>query len=142
LKYPNRIVVNSTDETASLARKFAASVKEGDVIILNGNLGAGKTFFIKKAGEYFDINNINSPTFSIVNEHNGKIKLNHFDFYRINSVSELYNIGIDDYFSEENSVTFIEWGNLFPEVLPHKRKEILITVNEDYSREFHFEAYE
>jgi tRNA threonylcarbamoyladenosine biosynthesis protein TsaE len=142
LIFPYRILIHSTDETAALARKFASYIKGGDVVILNGNLGAGKTYFIKNAGEYFNIRNINSPTFSLVNEHHGDIKLNHFDFYRINTISELYNIGIDDYLGDENSVTFIEWGSLFPDVLPHKRIEILITVFEDYSREFLFEAYE
>lgn len=129
------------EDTAQLARKFAASLKGGEVIVLNGTLGVGKTYFIKNAGMYLKVNNINSPTFSIVNEYQGVKKINHFDFYRINSVNELYNIGIDDYFSEEDSITFIEWGNLFPEVLPHKRMEISIKINEDFSREFRFKSY-
>jgi tRNA threonylcarbamoyladenosine biosynthesis protein TsaE len=142
LEYPYHISSSSTDETAALAKRFSASLKGGEVVVLNGNLGAGKTFFIKNAGEYLDIPNINSPTFSLVNEYQGTFKVNHFDFYRINSAAELYNIGIDDYLVEEESVTFIEWGNLFPEVLPKKRIEVNIIINQDYSREFIFESYE
>jgi tRNA threonylcarbamoyladenosine biosynthesis protein TsaE len=142
LQYPYKVITRSTEETADAARKFTSTLQGGEVVVLNGNLGAGKTFFIKKAGEYMNISNINSPTFSLVNEHYGTLKVNHFDFYRINSASELYDIGINDYLSEENSVTFIEWGNLFPEVLPHKRIEINILVDQDYSRELIFESYE
>jgi tRNA threonylcarbamoyladenosine biosynthesis protein TsaE len=142
LEYPYHTVTSSTEETASLARDFSSSLRGGEVIVLNGNLGAGKTFFIKSAGSYMNVRNINSPTFSLVNEYHGTFKINHFDFYRINSASELYNIGIDDYLAEEDSITFIEWGNLFPEVLPHKRLEINIIINQDYSREFTFESYE
>jgi tRNA threonylcarbamoyladenosine biosynthesis protein TsaE len=142
LKYPFYKTTNSTEETAALAHEFSSSLKGGEVIVLNGNLGAGKTFFIKSAGAYLNIRNINSPTFSLVNEYHGTYKINHFDFYRINSSSEIYNIGIDDYLAEEDSITFIEWGNLFPDVLPHKRIEINIVINQEYSREFTFEYYE
>jgi tRNA threonylcarbamoyladenosine biosynthesis protein TsaE len=142
LKYPYNILTTSTDETTGLAREFASSLKGGEVVVLNGNLGAGKTFFIKRVGEYLGINNVNSPTFAIVNEFHGDLKINHFDFYRINSASELYNIGIDDYLAEENAVTFIEWGSLFPEVLPEHRIEINISIRQERSREFIFEKHE
>jgi tRNA threonylcarbamoyladenosine biosynthesis protein TsaE len=141
LVYPYKEIVSSTEETADLALRFSSTLKGGEVIVLNGTLGAGKTFFIKKAGSFFNINNINSPTFSIVNVYEGKIRINHFDFYRINSASELLNIGFDDYLNEEESIKFIEWGNLYPEVLPEKRIEISILVNQDYSREFIFSSY-
>jgi tRNA threonylcarbamoyladenosine biosynthesis protein TsaE len=135
------VVTYSIEDTAQLAKEFASSLKGGEVVVLNGTLGAGKTYFIKNAGLYLKVKNINSPTFSIVNEYQGVKKINHFDFYRINSVTELYNIGIDDYFSEEDSITFIEWGNLFPEILPNKRIEVSIIINEDFSREFRFKSY-
>lgn len=140
--YPYCTKADSEEETSSIAQNFASSLNGGEVVIINGNLGAGKTFFIKKAGAFYGINNVYSPTFSLVNEYTGTKKINHFDFYRINSVSELYNIGFDDYLIEEGSITFIEWGNLYPEVLPEHRIEIIITVNENNSREFIFEQYE
>jgi tRNA threonylcarbamoyladenosine biosynthesis protein TsaE len=142
LEYPLVHKVNSTEETSRLAREFSATLTGGEVVVLNGNLGAGKTFFIKEAGKYFQVNNINSPTFAIVNEYRGSKKINHFDFYRITNPSELINIGLDDYLIEDDSITFIEWGNLFPEVLPEKRIEITISQNQDDSREFEFNKYE
>ncbi|MCU0343280.1 MAG: tRNA (adenosine(37)-N6)-threonylcarbamoyltransferase complex ATPase subunit type 1 TsaE [Ignavibacterium sp.] len=128
----------SENETSLIAKEFAASLKDGMIIILNGELGAGKTFFIKQVLKQFNITNANSPTFAIVNEYAGDKTFYHFDFYRINSESELLNIGIEDYFSDEESVIFIEWGNLFPDILPQKRIEINITYLTENEREFNF----
>lgn len=138
MKYPLEKKVFSEEETAELAFEFAKELNSGDVVILNGNLGAGKTFFIKKAAFSFGIENVSSPTFALVNEYTGKIKIYHFDFYRINKIEELYDIGINDYLADNESIIFIEWGNLFPDVLPHKRIEININLNEDFSRTFNF----
>lgn len=128
----------SENETSLIAKEFAASLKDGMIIILNGELGAGKTFFIKQVLKQFNITNANSPTFAIVNEYAGDKTFYHFDFYRINTESELLNIGIEDYFSDEESVIFIEWGNLFPDILPQKRIEINITYLTENEREFNF----
>jgi tRNA threonylcarbamoyladenosine biosynthesis protein TsaE len=128
----------SESETSIIAKEFAASLKNGMIIILNGELGAGKTFFIKQVLKQFNVTNANSPTFAIVNEYAGDKTFYHFDFYRINTESELLNIGIEDYFSDEESVIFIEWGNLFPDILPQKRIEINISYLTDNEREFNF----
>lgn len=128
----------SEDETSIIAKEFAASLKNGMIIILNGELGAGKTFFIKQVLKQFNVTNANSPTFAIVNEYAGDKTFYHFDFYRINTESELLNIGIEDYFSDEESIIFIEWGNLFPDILPQKRIEINISYLTDNEREFNF----
>ena len=127
--------IYSENGTKELAEKFALELKAGETIVVNGELGAGKTFFIKRAAAVFGINNVNSPTFALVNEYSGKFKIYHFDFYRINEIKELYDIGFDDYLNDDEAIVFIEWGNLFPEILPHKRTEIEIKVMEDFSRE-------
>jgi tRNA threonylcarbamoyladenosine biosynthesis protein TsaE len=132
----------SEDETSVIANEFAANLKSGMVVILNGDLGAGKTFFIKKVLQKFNVTNTNSPTFAIVNEYFGDKTFYHFDFYRINKETELHDIGIEDYFTDDQSVIFIEWGNLFPEVLPKKRIEINISYNNEDEREFKFIEYE
>ena len=132
----------SEDETSVIADEFAANLKSGMVVILNGDLGAGKTFFIKKVLQKFNVTNTNSPTFAIVNEYFGDKTFYHFDFYRINKETELHDIGIEDYFADDQSVIFIEWGNLFPEVLPKKRIEINISNNDEDEREFKFIEYE
>ncbi|MFZ0455934.1 MAG: tRNA (adenosine(37)-N6)-threonylcarbamoyltransferase complex ATPase subunit type 1 TsaE [Ignavibacteriaceae bacterium] len=132
---PVTVKIYSEKETKDLAEEFALVLKAGETIIVNGELGAGKTFFIKKAAAVWGINNVNSPTFALVNEYFGKFKIYHFDFYRINEIKELYDIGFNDYLNDDEAVVFIEWGNLFPEILPNKRTEIEIEVMEDFSRE-------
>jgi tRNA threonylcarbamoyladenosine biosynthesis protein TsaE len=138
VEYPFKKIVFAEDETVELANNFALGIKPGDVIILNGNLGAGKTFFIKNAVKALGGNNVNSPTFAIINEYESKFKIYHFDFYRINEMVELYDIGFNDYLNNPDAIIFIEWGNLYSEILPKKRITIEIKLNEDFSREFIF----
>lgn len=133
---------NSEKDTNDIAVEFSKLIVDGMIISLIGNLGAGKTFFIKRVLEQFDINNANSPTFALVNEYSGKKKFYHFDFYRINKKVELIDIGIEDYFNDDEAISFIEWADLFPDVVPNKRVEIMITVLEDDSRIFYFKQYE
>jgi tRNA threonylcarbamoyladenosine biosynthesis protein TsaE len=138
LVFPSIHKVFSEDDTEKLAIEFSYLIRPGQVIILNGNLGTGKTFFIKSVLKAFNVNGVSSPTFALVNEYTGKIKFYHFDFYRIEMVKELYDIGFDEYLNDDESVKFIEWGNLFPIVLPHERIEIEINLLDDFSREFYF----
>lgn len=141
MNYPFSRTVISEDDTMKLAVEFAHSLKGNEVVVLNGNLGSGKTFFIKNVCKVFNIDNVVSPTFAIVNEHDGKFHINHFDFYRINNIKELYNIGFDDYLNNE-SITFIEWGNLFPDILPGKYIEITIDFDNRNYRVFNFIRHE
>jgi len=141
MNYPFFFKSYSEEDTISLADIFSFDISEGDIIVLNGNLGAGKTFFIKYTLEHFKIENVTSPTFAIVNEYYGLKKFYHFDFYRINNAQELFDIGFNDYIKDDNAVTFIEWGNLFNELIPKVRKEISITINNDFSRDFYIKKY-
>ena len=134
--YTHKVITEK--ETDKMAAEFASVIGEQDVIVLNGNLGAGKTYFIKSVLRSFGIDSASSPTFSLVNEYYGNIKFYHFDFYRINEVRELYDIGFDDYLNDEEAIKFIEWGDLFTSVLPQRRIEIEIKLHEDFSREFKF----
>ncbi len=136
------IVVNSEEETKKLAKDYAAGLGAGDIVVLNGNLGTGKTFFIREAVKFFQVEAVSSPTFSLVNEYEGRTKIYHFDFYRINRLEELYDIGFEDYLNDEEGLIFIEWGNLFPEILPRRRKEINIKAGEKQQRTFEFKEYE
>jgi tRNA threonylcarbamoyladenosine biosynthesis protein TsaE len=109
----------SPEDTISLGEKFAKNISIGDIIGLNGELGSGKTQFVKGIGSYFGVSDIiNSPTFIIVNEYSGTnpesekaLKINHFDLYRISSPRELSVIGFEDYLNM-NSITIIEWSKL------------------------------
>lgn len=136
--FPSKHISLSEMETIELAKSFSENILASEVVVLNGELGSGKTFFIKHLLKCFGIKNVSSPTFAIVNEYRAKLNFYHFDFYRINNKNELIEIGFNDYLTAENSVVLIEWGSLFPNLLPKKRTEISIQVKENYSREFEF----
>ena len=142
MDFPFSFISKSEEDTIAIAREFADIIENGMLIILNGNLGAGKTFFIKQVLQKFNVKNANSPTFAIVNEYKGDRIFYHLDFYRINKETELFDIGIEDYFYDQESVIFIEWGNLFPNILPKKRIEINISYNDNDLRIFDFIKYE
>jgi tRNA threonylcarbamoyladenosine biosynthesis protein TsaE len=142
MELPFSVISKSEEDTIAIANDFADLIENGMIIILNGELGTGKTFFIKQVLKKFKVMSANSPTFAIVNEYKGDKVFYHLDFYRINKETELLDIGIKDYFYEEESVIFIEWGNLFPKILPRKRIEIDISYNDKDLRIFHFIKYE
>lgn len=127
-------VVNSISETEEIARNFAEMVNCGDVIAINGNLGAGKTLFTKAFCLRYDIDEVFSPTFSIVNEYYGDKKVFHFDFYRLKDVNELAEIGFYDYLNDDYAVTIIEWANLYKEILPKKHYEVNIEILDENKR--------
>lgn len=140
MDFPCEKISHSEDDTRLIAEEFLTELKPGDVVVLNGALGTGKTFFIKKITEALGITKANSPTFAIVNEYESEpaTRIYHFDFYRINKEAELHDIGLEDYLADNEAITFIEWGELFPDVLPHKRFEIKIEVSENEKRKFSF----
>ncbi len=123
-------ISNSPEETHQLAIKFADKLRSGDIVALNGDLGTGKTIFVKGICYGLEAKqNPMSPSFSIVNEYNGKYTIYHFDFYRIKDIEELYDIGVEDYFNGE-SICLIEWANLFEEILPPEHIKVLIEFGE------------
>ena len=128
-------IVKSENETIQLATTFASILKPTDIIALTGDLGSGKTFFVKSILKIFGIEEVTSPTFSIVNTYSSEVKINHFDFYRIKKVVELYDIGFEEYLSDSLAITFIEWAELFEEILPSNIYRINIKYLEDSKRE-------
>ena len=130
--------VSTEQETTELANEFSKEISLGDVIVLNGDLGSGKTFFVNKTLLNFKITDVNSPTFAIVNEYEGKVKFYHLDFYRIEKIIELYDIVIEDYFDCKEAISFVEWGNLFNDVLPEKRIEVNFKLNSNFTRDIEF----
>lgn len=137
--YPSKIKTKNEEESASLAADFMKYCSQGDRIVLNGDLGAGKTFFIKAALASIGIANASSPSFAIVNEYQNSSHFYHFDFYRLKNFKELYDIGWQDYLNDADSIIFIEWGNRFNSILPAKRIEISISTLAGSEREFSFE---
>lgn len=142
MQFPFSFLSKSESDTINLSKLFAPEIIDGTIITFNGDLGTGKTFFIKNLLANFNVKNVNSPTFAIVNEYDGDKKFYHFDFYRINKEAELIDIGITDYYNDTNAICLIEWAELFPDVIPFKRIEIKITYTDENFRLFLISKYE
>ena len=125
----------SPEDTLKFAKNFAKNLKIGDVIVLLGDLGSGKTKFTEGILSFFGIENeISSPTFTIVNEYNSDTaNIYHFDVYRLKDSSEFYSIGGDEYF--DKGICIIEWGDIIEDALPGKYTKITFErddKNENY----------
>lgn len=109
---------NSEIETMNFANRLASKLKNGDTVVLSGDLGSGKTKFTEGFLSYFGLaGEISSPTFTIVNEYyKDNINIYHFDVYRISSSDEFYAIGGEQYF--ETGICIIEWGEIIKDALP------------------------
>ncbi|MFB6468471.1 tRNA (adenosine(37)-N6)-threonylcarbamoyltransferase complex ATPase subunit type 1 TsaE [Cytobacillus sp. Hz8] len=111
-----KIVSDKPEKTMEIAYKLAQKLQSGDVIALEGDLGAGKTTFTKGIAEGLGIRrNVNSPTFTIIKEYKGSLPLYHMDVYRLENADE--DLGFDEYF-EGDGVTVIEWAHMIQDQLP------------------------
>ncbi|MFA5404934.1 MAG: tRNA (adenosine(37)-N6)-threonylcarbamoyltransferase complex ATPase subunit type 1 TsaE [Ignavibacteria bacterium] len=136
-KSDERIISHSEGNTISTGKEYAKTILPGEIIGLKGNLGSGKTQFVKGVGEYFRVQDIiNSPTFLIVNQYSGidpktknGITINHFDLYRLRYKEELETIGFTDYINN-NSICIIEWCELAKEYLSDSFKEVIFDFGE------------
>ena len=124
---------HSEEETLELAQNFESEKFPNMVICLNGELGSGKTLFVKGIAQALGINeSITSPTFTIVKEYlNGEMPLYHFDVYRLDGNTD--GIGIEEYFSK-NGLVVIEWADTIKDVLPQERLDIKIKVVDENKR--------
>ena len=118
--------VNSTEETKKVAETFAKTLKPGMVVLLNGDLGAGKTTFTQFVFASLGVKQVvSSPTFAILKSYDGKFKLHHFDTYRI-TTEEAIESGFDEIFQEKDSVIFVEWSENIAPLIPEKTIKINI----------------
>lgn len=119
-------LINSAEQTISLGEKLGRLVNPGDIICIEGDLGTGKTQFTKGLARGLNVEDyITSPTFTIVNEYLGRLKLYHFDVYRVNDPDEIEAIGFDEYIFGEG-VSVIEWANYIRGLIPNEYIEIII----------------
>ena len=117
------LISNSENETKHIAEKFAKQLKKGDIVVLTGDLGSGKTKFVEGILTYFGKEEeISSPTFTIVNEYGADENIYHFDVYRLEDVDEFYAIGGEEYF--DKGICLIEWGEIIEEILPERYLKI------------------
>lgn len=111
------MATDGPEDTRELAATLAAALADGDLLVLTGDLGAGKTCFTQGLGSGLGIDDrITSPTFTLANRYKGRLVLNHLDVYRLNSVAETLDLGLSELL--EDGVTVIEWGDRIDEVLP------------------------
>lgn len=128
---------NSQEDTYKIGYMMGEKAKKGDVYTLIGDLGVGKTVFTQGFAKGLGITEyVNSPTFTILQVYDeGRLSLNHFDVYRIGDVSEMDEIGFDDYVYSDG-VSLIEWANLIEEILPDQYTRI--TIQKDLEKGFDY----
>ena len=138
------IKINSLDTIREAAKQFIAAMEDNTVFAFYGKMGAGKTTFIKAVCEELGVTDvINSPTFAIVNEYRsdetGEL-IYHFDFYRIQKIDEVYDMGYEDYFYS-GALCFIEWPELIEDVLPGDAVKVCIEEQADGTRSIQMENF-
>ena len=131
------IKIQSLDQIHEAAKEFIAAMGENTVFALYGKMGAGKTTFVKAVCEELGVTDvITSPTFAIVHEYRSEDTaelIYHFDFYRINKLEEVYDMGYEDYFYS-GALCFIEWPELVEELLPGNTIKVSIEEQKDGTR--------
>lgn len=133
---------NNELETKKFAKILASNLIKGDIIILSGDLGSGKTKFTEGILSYFGLENeISSPTFTIVNEYSSTPPIYHFDVYRLSDVEEFFEIGGEEYL--QNGICIIEWGELIEKILPKNYLKISFSKSNtnDNIRILKFDTY-
>lgn len=136
----NEITIRTKDleGTRRLGGILAQCLPKGSVVALIGTLGAGKTTLVQAIADHLGIEpgTVSSPTFVLLHEYDGDKPIYHFDAYRLSSSEEFLRLGPDDYF-EGDGLTFIEWADKFPDVLPENHIEIRIEIEGESGRIFH-----
>jgi len=126
----------SDQETIALGRKLGENLVAGDVVALTGALGSGKTWFTKGIGLGLGIGPkviITSPSFTLVNEYQGRCPLYHIDLYRLESLSEVLSAGLEE-FLHEDGVAVLEWADRWPEMLPERSVKVELMIIDEHSR--------
>lgn len=136
------IKLNGLKATEEFGIRLGKLLKSGDIVCLNGDLGAGKTTMTKSIGIGLDVDEyITSPTFALINLYKGRMVVYHFDVYRLENVDELYDLGFDEYFYG-NGVCIIEWAEKIDKLIPEDR--IIIDIektNKDDERILHISGH-
>lgn len=133
-----KITINSIEDTERLAQTIATLVTHGDVLLLHGDLGAGKTTFSQFFGKALGIEQkITSPTFNIIKSYEGKLPFHHMDCYRLEGAED--DLGFDEYFYGDG-VTIVEWPEMIEAFLPEDYIDLNIKYIDDSAREIEIQA--
>lgn len=120
----------SVQDSKQIAEILSGMFKPGDLILLDGNLGSGKTFLVDHICRNWNLqDNVTSPTFTIINQYTGPIRVNHMDFYRINDPKELDHLGWEE-LQDDHSVTFVEWPQWIEPLVDDYYKILIIMEGE------------
>ncbi|CAH2211925.1 tRNA (adenosine(37)-N6)-threonylcarbamoyltransferase complex ATPase subunit type 1 TsaE [Tepidibacter aestuarii] len=126
-----KIYLKNEQETSEIGYRLGQLLNKGDVVCLIGDLGAGKTTITKSIARALEVDDyITSPTFTIVNEYDGKYSLYHFDVYRISSSEDMYEIGFEEYLYGDG-ICIIEWANLIEDILPDEYMNIELNYKDE-----------
>lgn len=132
------IMINNLEETIALGKRLGELLQPNMLLTLSGDLGAGKTTFTKGIGLGLGITKvINSPTFTILKQYQGRLNLSHFDAYRLEGQDD--DLGFEEIFDSED-VCVVEWANFIEDILPNERLEIVISKIDENARKFNFKA--
>jgi tRNA threonylcarbamoyladenosine biosynthesis protein TsaE len=122
------LTTKGADETAAVGQAVGSQLRAGDLVVLTGDLGAGKTTFAKGLARALGITQpVTSPTFTIVQEYDGRMPLAHVDVYRLDRIQELHDLGFEELL--EGRVTLVEWGEAIALVLPTERIDVRIGMD-------------
>lgn len=134
-------VTHSPEETAHLAGTIGKIIREGTVICLDGELGVGKTLFVRALAHTLGVeSDVTSPTFNLMNIYEAACPIVHFDLYRITSEEELEDIGFYEYAEATEGIVLIEWAEKFPDAMPADHLSVRIEALNDEERQFTFVA--
>jgi tRNA threonylcarbamoyladenosine biosynthesis protein TsaE len=133
-------ITHSPDETIALGRELATRLQPPKLVLLRGDLGAGKTTLVKGIAEAFhaaEREEVTSPTFTLIHEYRGpEASIFHIDLYRIDTERELATLGIDELLRDDRNLVLIEWGEKFPRFVRERDLEISISRLDETSRRF------
>ena len=131
---------NSAEETIALGRQLAVDLHPPKLVLLRGDLGAGKTTMVKGIAEAFHAasqDDVTSPTFTLIHEYRGpEVSVYHIDLYRIETPRELDTLGLDELINDERNLVLIEWGEKFPKLVRERDVEIAIERTGEENRRF------
>lgn len=132
----------SPEETKEFGRTLAKELKAGSVVALTGPLGSGKTVLIQGICSGLGVTeSVTSPSFVIINEYPGRVKVYHFDLYRLENVEEFIKLGYEEYFYG-NGITLIEWAEKIKNFLPQERMEINLEILSEKERRISVRRFE
>jgi tRNA threonylcarbamoyladenosine biosynthesis protein TsaE len=131
-----KTTTTSADHTRALGAAVGAVLRPGDVVLLAGDLGAGKTTFAQGVAAALGVDGpVTSPTFTIVHEYDGRIPLAHVDVYRLESLAELYDLGFEE-IVDDTRVTLVEWGDMVAQAVPTDRLLVRLELVVDDEERF------